>query len=159
MASVITYFRDYGGEVVATGIPVQVTATTPERQAIVDQLQLWSIGENDGADNVTELEARIGNGATSPLAQSGVYAYIVMRDNVNGRTYKERIPMPDLGKAVDVSSNTAWQSETDSSGNTVAVANPLHADYASLKAALEAAYVSPNGNTAQLVRVYVPNKL
>lgn len=159
MASVIAYFRDFGGEVVATGIPIQPASTAPEKAAIIDQLQLWSIGENDGADELAEIEARIGNGATSPLAQSGIYAYLVMRDNVNGRSYKERLPMPDLAKAVDAGSDVAWLSETDSSGNTVAVANPLHADYATLKAALEAAYISPNGNTATLVRVYVPNNL
>lgn len=158
MPAVIAYFRDFGGEVVSTGIPLQPATPTAEAQAIVDQLQLWSIGQDDGADVQTELEARIGNGATNPIAQSGVYAYIVMRDNVNGRTYKERLPMPDLAKAVDAGLEVAWLSETDASGNTIAVANPLHADYASLKAALEAAYISPNGNTATLVRVYVPNR-
>jgi len=159
MAGVIVYFRDYGGDVVSTGIPVQVTADGAERQAVVDQLQLWSIGQDDGADDVSELEARVGNGATSPAAQSGLYAYIAMRDNVNGRTYKERLPMPDLAKAVDVSSNVAWLTETDSSGNSVTYANPAHAAYVTLKAALEAAYVSPAGNTATLSRIYVPNRL
>lgn len=159
MPAVIAYFRDFGAEVVSTGIPVQSISTGPERQAILDQLQLWSIGENDGGDEVLELEARIGNGATSPLAQSGVYAYMVFQDNVTGKNYKERIPMPDLGKAVDVGLNVAWVAETDASGNSVAVANPAHADYVTLKAAMEAAYVSPNGNTATLVRVFVPNNL
>lgn len=159
MASVIVYFRDYGGEVVSTGIPVQPIATAPEKQAVVDQLQLWSRGENDGADEQVQLEARIGNGANSPEAISSVYAYMVFKDNVNGRNYKERLPMPDLGKAVDAGGELAWFPEQDASGNTINVANPLHADYATLKAALEAAYISPNGNTAQLIRVYVPNKL
>jgi hypothetical protein len=159
MAAVIVYFRDFGGEVVSTGIPIQAISTDPEKAAIVDQIQLWSIGENDGADELAEIEARIGNGANSPAAQSGVYAYLVFQDNVNGRNYKERLPMPDLAKAVDVGLNEAWTAEVDVSGNSVAVANPLHADYVTLKAALEAAYVSPAGNTAQLVKVYVPNKL
>jgi hypothetical protein len=159
MASIIVYLRDHGGQVVTTGIPVQVTATTPERQALVDAIQLWSIGENDGADNVVELEARIGNGANSPIAQSGVYAYVQMQDNITGRTYKERIPMPDLTKAVDVGTNIAWQASVELSGQTISVANPLHADYIALKAAFEAAYVSPAGNTAQMTRLYVPNRL
>lgn len=159
MAAVIVYFRDFGGEVVSTGIPIQPASTDPEKAAVVDQIQLWSIGEDDGADELAQIEARIGNGANSPAAQSGMYAYLVFQDNVNGRNYKERLPMPDLAKAVDVSLNEAWTAEVDVSGNSVAVANPLHADYVSLKAALEAAYVSPAGNTAQLVKVYVPNKL
>lgn len=159
MPSVQIYFRDFGGEVVSTGIPINPATIQAEQEALVDAVQLWSAGENDGADVCLELEARVGNGATSPLAQSGVYAYAVMRDNINGRTYKERIPMPDLAKAVDVGSNTAWLSETDASGNSISVANQLHADYATLKSAIEDAYVSPNTNTAQLVRVYVPNRL
>lgn len=158
MPSVQIYFRDFGGEEVVTGIPMQSIATDPEKAAVVDAIQLWSAGENDGAEDCVLIEARVGNGATSPLAQSGVYAYMLMKDNINGRTYRERIPMPDLGKAVDGSSNTAWVSETDSGGNSISVANSAHADYATLKAALEAAYVSPNGNTAILTRVYVPNK-
>jgi hypothetical protein len=159
MASVIVYLRDHGAQVVSTGIPVQVTSTTPERQAVVDAIQLWSIGENDGADQLTELEARIGVGSTSPLAQSGVYAYMLMQDNVNGKTYKERIPMPDLAKAVDLESDVAWLAETDISGQSISVGNPAHSDYATLKTAMEDAYVSPAGNTAQLIRIYVPNRL
>lgn len=159
MPAVIVYFRDFGGEVVSTGIPTQPATPTAESQAIADQIQLWSIGQDDGSDVLEELEPRIGNGATTPLAQSGMYAYMVFKDNVNGRNYKERLPMPDLAKAVDVGLNVAWLSETDASGNSIAVANPLHADYVSLKAALEAAYISPAGNTAQLVKVFVPNNL
>lgn len=158
MAQTIAYFRDFGGEVVSTGIPSQVTSTKAERQALVDAIQLWSAGENDGADELLELEARIGNGANSPQAQSGVYAYMLLTDNINGRSYKERLPMPDLAKAVDVDSDSAWIAETDASGNSISVANPLHADYATLKAAIEAVYVSPAGNTATLSRVYVPNR-
>lgn len=159
MAAVIVYFRDYGGEVVSTGIPAQVTATQVERQATVDALQLWSRGENDGADEVLQLEARVGNGSNDPDAQSAIYAYIVMRDNVNGRTYKERLPMPDTGKAADVGLNPAWLSRDDGSGNSITYMNPVHADYAALKTALEDMYVSPAGNTAQLADVYIPNRL
>ena len=159
MPAVITYLRDYGGEVVATGIPLQVTADEADAQAIVDAIQLWSIGQNDGADLQTELEARIGNGATSPQAQSGLYAYVVMRDNVNGRSYKERLPMPDLAKAVDAGSDVAWLSETDASGNTITYANSAHADYDTFKTAFEGAYVTPAGNTATLSRIYIPNRL
>lgn len=159
MAAVIVYLRDHGAQVVQTGIPVQTISTQPERQAIVDAIQLWSLGENDGADQLTELEPRVGVGANSPAAQSGVYAYMIMQDNVTGKTYKERVPMPDLGKAVDLDGDLAWQAETDLSGKSVSVANPLHADYGTLKAAMEAAYVTPAGNTASMVRLYVPNKL
>lgn len=159
MAAVIVYLRDHGAQVVSTGIPIQPLSTQPERQAIVDAIQLWSIGENDGADQLSELEPRIGVGSTSPLAQSGMYAYIVMQDNVTGKNYKERIPMPDLAKAVDLEGDFAWLAEVDLSGSSVSVANPAHADFATLKAAMEAAYISPAGNTAQLIRVYVPNNL
>lgn len=159
MAAVIVYFRDHGGQVVSTGIPTQVIATDPEKQALVDAIQLWSAGENDGADELSEIEARIGVGSSSPLAQSGVYAYMTMQDNVNGRTYKERLPMPDLAKAVDIDSDIAWLTEVDASGNSLSVANPAHADYQTLKAAIEAAYVSPAGNTGTLTKVYVPNRL
>lgn len=158
MASVIVYFRDYGGEVVQTGIPTQVTVTAGERQAIVDALQLWSIGQDDGADDVIEREARIGNGATSPAAQSGEYAYLVFKDNINGRTYKERLPMPDKVKAVDTNAAIAWNVVTDGNGNSTTEMNMAHLDAVALKSALEAGYVSPNGNTATLTRVYIPNK-
>ena len=159
MASVKIYFRDHGNQPVSTGIPVQSIAIQAEKEAIRNELIKWSIGEDDGADEVNEMYPRIGVGSTSPLAQSGLYAYVVMRDNITGDDYRERLPMPDLAKAVDVSSNTAWLSETDSSGKSTTVGNPLHADYQALKSALESAYVSPNGNTATMTRIYVPNKL
>lgn len=159
MTAVIAYFRDFGGEVVSTGIPVQSISTQAQRQAIVDQIQLWSVGQNDGADEVLQLEARIGAGATSPLAQSGMFAYFVFKDNVNSRTYKERLPMPDLAKAVDLGGEQAWIPITDSSGNSITHMNMLHADAVTLKAAMEAAYVSPAGNTAELVDVFIPNNL
>lgn len=152
------YLRDFGGERVGTGIPTDVGATAIEKQALVDAIQAWSIGQPAGADNVTELEADTGVGATSPVAQSGMFAYILMKDNVNGKTYRERIPMPHLGKAVDVGGELAWLAESDSSGNSVSVANPLHADYLALQTAIEAVYLSPEGNTGVLTRVFVPNK-
>lgn len=159
MASVKIYFRDHGNQLVSTGIPVQTIATQTEKEDIRNALIKWSIGEDDGADEINDMFPRIGVGATSPLAQSGVYAYIVMRDNITGDDYRERIPMPDLAKGTDLSGNTAWLSETDSAGKSTTVGNPLHADYQELKDALEASYLSPNGNTAQLTRIYVPNKL
>lgn len=158
MASVQIYFRDHGNQQVTTGIPVQITATDPEKAALVDAIQLWSIGENDGADELKQIEARIGVGATSPLAQSGVWAYAELKDNVVGSSYLERIPMPDLAKAVDTESDIAWNSVQEN-GKSISVINTSHNDWATLKAAFEAAYISPNGNTATLVRVYVPNKL
>lgn len=157
MAATIVYFRDFGNDVVSTGIPTQITATAVEQQELVDQLQAWSRGENDGADSLTEIEARIGNGSNNPDAQSGVYAYIEMKDNITGDNYRERLPMPDLGKADDVSANPAWISQQEN-GKSIAVMNSVHADYAAFKAGIEDVYVSPNGNTAQLVRVYLPNK-
>jgi len=156
--SVNVFFRDFGAQRVGTGIPVQAAANTAARQAVADGIQLWSIGQDSGVDNVVELEADAGTGATSPAAQSGMYAYMLMKDNVNGKTYRERVPMPDVNKAVDVGLEVAWLTDADSSGNSIAYANPLHADYITLKAAMEAAYISPEGNTAVLTRLYIPNK-
>jgi len=81
-----------------------------------------------------------------------------MKDNVNGKTYRERIPMPHLAKAVDAGLEVAWLAESDSSGNSISVANPAHADFATLKTAIEAVYLSPEGNTGVLLKVFVPNK-
>jgi len=111
--SVNVYFRDHGAQRVGTGIPVQAAANTAARQAVADGIQLWSIGQDSGVDNVVELEADAGVGATSPVAQSGAYAYMLMKDNVNGKTYRERVPMPDLAKAVDVGINIAWLTDLE----------------------------------------------
>lgn len=154
---VIVYLRDFDNDVVSTGIPTASAATPAQRQDVVDAIQIWSIGANDGADAKTQIEPRVGSAATTSLAQGGEYAYMEFKDSVTGTIFRERLPMPDLGKADDIEGDPAWVSQ-GSGSSSLTVMNTAHADYATLKANLEAAYESPNGNSGTLERVYIPDK-
>lgn len=161
MPSVQVYLRDHGAQLVTTGIPVPAGLSTVDANGIADAINEWSIGREDGADHCVELQPRIGLGATTPLAQSGFFGYIVLRDDVTGRTFTERLPMPDLGKADDVDGDPAWIADQDASGRSISVMNPDHADYGLFQLGFNNTnIVNPRtGNPASLVRVYVPNKL
>lgn len=155
MASkVIVAFRDYDNDRQQTSVDVTDASTTLQRQNLADGLQIWSIGANDGYVEAIEQEPSAGIAATSPVAQGSTQLILEMKDSVTGKIYKERLPMPDLTKAADVSSNAAWMT-TGQGADSLTVANPLHADYVTLQSAIDAAWQSPAGNTGTLQRAYV----
>jgi len=127
--------------------------------SLMNNINLWTAGRTHRiSHNIVMADA--GSGAAStPIAQGALQLILETEDTLTGGIYRERIPMPDLAKAVDAGLEVAWLTDVDSTGNSIAYANPLHADYITLKAAMEAAYISPEGNTAILTRLYVPNKM
>lgn len=144
--------RDFDGDKQQSSVTVNDAATpiaSATNSAIVG-LNLWLAGAEAGTFHQTELTADTGNNASSPVEQGALQLIVEMIDDDNGRTYKERLPIPDLAKAADGSTNAAW---VVSGGLTIA--NPDHADYATTKAAIEAVWESPLGNDGTLARMYI----
>lgn len=150
----ILWFRAFDSDRLQTSIATQITATDAERQSLADALQLWSAGNSDGVAKQIEMEAPTGVAASSPVAQRRSQLIIEMKDNLNGKVYRDRLPFPNTNKAQDAELDPAWISVGQGS-NTLTVANPAHADYTTLKTELEATWVSPNGNTGQFVRAFI----
>lgn len=125
----------------ATWDPVMVTLRT--------QLLLWTLGRARTQGYRIITNSQLPGAAASPVAQESTQAIFEMQDDLTGAIYTERLPCADLTKAAD-GANPAWIA---SGGLTII--NPAHAGWATLKAAVEAAYESPNGNTGTLNRVYI----
>lgn len=147
--------RDYDGDRQTVSIPSNMTAGNYATDSVLHdtlytQVQLWTAGKQDGRDDVINRIPPSGGSAISPIAQKTTQLIIEMQDTGTGGSYYERIPMPNLAKAADGGSNPAWVS---SGGLTVA--NTAHADYATFKSAIEAVYVSPNGNAGTLQKAYI----
>jgi len=147
-------FRDFDNDRKTSGIPVDAGATNGERTAIHDQFVLWSAGSIGGTRNNVELVADSGVAATSSVAQGKLRGVIEMQDNGSGLIYREFIPMINSAKANDGGANVAWKA-VGQGQQSLTVANPLHADFITLKAAMEAAWESPAGNAGTLSRMYI----
>jgi len=91
--------------------------------------------------------------ATSPIAQKGLQLILEVKDTVTGGIYRERFPMPAMDKAAEGGFD-AWVAQGQGS-QSLTVANPLHPDWATLKAAYDGIGISPLGNAATLERAYI----
>lgn len=147
-------FRDFDSTRQTTSIAVASDATAGQRLAIGNALNLWSAGNPDGHVDNYEITAPSGNASTNPVAQESVQVIIEMKDAVTGTIYRERIPQAALDKAVDVDTDAAW-TVTGQGGNSLTIANPEHVDFSILKNALDAKWISPNGNAGTMERMYI----
>jgi hypothetical protein len=121
--------------------------------ALQSGLALWAVGREHRVEHVIVAEENGPGKATSPIAQGNIRLIIEGQDVLTGTIYRFPLPMPDLGKASD-GTDPAWIAVGQGS-QSLTVANPLHADYATLKTAFEAIAMSPNGNGVDLVRAYI----
>lgn len=112
----------------------------------------FDIGEDAGGGYFEQLQADTGATASSPSAQLSVQAIVEYKDTTNGKSYIERIPMPNLSKASDA--QTPPQPAYTSS-NGLTILNPLHSDYATLANALAQGYQTRAGNFATVTRIYI----
>jgi len=118
------------------------------------ELAKWAIGREHKVENIITIEDNGAGKATSPIAQGNLRLIIEGQDSLTGTIYRYPLPMPDLGKAADAGTDPAWIAVGQGS-QSLTVANPAHADYATLKTAFEAACKSPNENAVVMVRAYI----
>ena len=152
--SVEMYFRDFDNDRKRTSVNVTVGSDQAARQAVIDGIQLWSAGANDGEFIHQELAAPIGFASPNPVAQGSLTLILEMKDSLTERIYTEKVPMPAMDKAADGDGDDAWIS-VGQPPNSLTVINTDHADWATLKTALDAAWLSPLGNGGTLVRGYI----
>lgn len=144
-------WRDYDGDRQQISIDITEAADgVATFNGLQTELLKWLAGALAGGGFLEILQSDTGSASTNPVAQSRSQAIVEGRDTVTGRTYKLRLPFPDMGKADDGSTNPAF---VPSGG--VTIFNPDHTDYPLLVAALEAAWVSPGENFMQVQRIYI----
>jgi len=147
-------FRDFDGTRQTTSIAVDSGASPAERATLSAEMNKWSAGSPDGHIDENEITAPTGGASTNAVAQESVQGILEMKDAVTGQIYRERIPQAYLDKADDGGTDAAW-TVVGQGANSLTVANPLHEDYPTLLAAIEAVWESPNGNAGTLERMYV----
>lgn len=147
-------FRDFDSTRQTTSFAVASDASAGERVAIANALNLWSAGEPDGHIDQYEISAPSGVASSNPVAQESVQVIVEMKDTTTGTIYRERIPQAYLDKAVDADTDAAW-TITGQGGNSLTIANSAHTDYNILKNALDAKWISPNGNAGTMERMYI----
>lgn len=121
--------------------------------ALESALVLWSAGRKHRVEHIIVNEDNGVGKATTPIAQGNLRLIIEGQDSLTGTIYRFPLPMPDLAKAVS-GSDPAWIA-VGQGNQSLTVANPLHADYATLKTAFEAIAMSPNENAVTMVRAYI----
>jgi len=153
--------NDFDGDLKTVTYPtIDVTlgggfaAWTTLLDTLKDQLALWAIGRENRIENIIVVEDNGPGKATSPIAQGNLRLIMEGQDALTGVIYRFPLPMPDLSKAADGGADPAWIAVGQGS-QSLTVANPAHADYATLKTAFEAAVRSPNDNAVTLVRAYI----
>ena len=125
--------------------------------AMVDleaKVNSWSIGRETRNYIAQELTDNGTGSASSPVAQGNLRLILEGQDVVTGQVYRFPIPMPDLTKANDGGGDPAWI-KVGQGSNSLTVANPNHADYATLKTSFEATVYSPGANPVVLLRAYI----
>ena len=154
--SIEVSFRDFDGTRGSTEISVLLSSNAVERQALKDALALWSSGSSDGFYFNEEIEPPVGISATNSSANDKLQAVIVIDDTIANKRYFLRLPMPDLNKAPNASPpfHEAWENVGNNEA-TRAMLNINHDDWPTLRDALEAIWISPDGNAGTILEVYI----
>lgn len=154
--AVFLTLEDYDGDPTTTSFSVLDVADSADfatwdalQVTLRTQLLAWTLGRARVQGYRLVVNEQLPGAATSPVAQKSTQAIFEMQDAVTGAIYTERLPCADLTKAAAGGQN-AWIA---SGGLTII--NPLHSGWATLKAAVEAVWESPNGNDGILNRVYI----
>lgn len=154
-------YNDFDGDTKTTSfeaLDVTVAGGFATWQTKIDSLEsaltLWGVGRKQRVEHIIVNEDNGPGKATSPLAQGKLRMILEGQDALTGTIYRYSLPMPDLGKAADVGTNPAWVA-VGQGQNSLTVANPDHADYATLKTAFEAIVATQNENGVTLARAYI----
>jgi hypothetical protein len=149
--------NDFDGDTITNSIAVRdedYATQDAKLDTLNTQIQLWLCGRQQSREDVRQV---IDNGpgkASSPIAQGSTQLILEVEDNVTGVIYRERLAMPDLGKANDPGGAPAWLA-VGQGQNSLTIINPDHDSWATLKAAYDAVGVSPEGNNTTLIRAYI----
>lgn len=127
---------------------------TTKLNALQSALALWAVGREHRVEHIIVIEDNGPGKATSPIAQGNLRLILEGQDALTGTIYRYPLPMPDLGKANDAGGDPAWIA-VGQGQNSLTIANPDHADYATLKTAFEAIVATQNENGVDLVRAYI----
>lgn len=149
-------WNDYDGDLKTSsfGVRDESYATQAAKlDTLTTALEAWGIGRLHTRNDVREVVSNGPGSAISPVAQGALTAIFEVEDLTTGIIYREKLPMPDLTKIAD-GANAAWI-KTGQGSNSLTIANPDHAGYASLKTAYDAVGVSQEGNNTSLRRVYI----
>lgn len=141
--------RDFDNDPVQRSFDIDSAATATQINNMSASLSAWLGGTQGGLFRQVEFEADVKAGGVVPSDQASLVLIIEMLDTGNS-TDKVYLPIPDLTKPVDGESDPAWIVV-----GGLTVMNPAHSQYDTFKADIEAIYVSPDGNTATMVRGYV----
>lgn len=127
---------------------------TTKMNALQTALALWAVGREHRVEHTIIVEDNGPGKATSPIAQGSLRLILEGQDTLTGTIYRYPLPMPDLGKADDAGTDPAWIAVGQGS-QSLTIANPAHADYATLQAAFEAIVMTVNENGVTLARAYI----
>jgi hypothetical protein len=144
-------FRSHSNDLITRTYDVANTTAVADWTGFGVEIDKWVVPSTGAGGGFFDEEGPDdGLAASSPLAQKDLSAIIELLDSVTGSTYIRRLPMPNLSKAADGSSNPAFTVQ-----NGVTVFNPDHADYATFKSEIETHLISDNGNACTLQRIYI----
>lgn len=143
-------YRDFDNDAIQTSVNLQDSSVQADAVSMGLEFNKWSAGAEGGQYFKDELLSDTRVAANSPEAQGALRIVFEMTDSVSGRAYREFLPIPSLSKAQDVGTNPAY---IVSGGLTML--NPVHADYISTKAVLDAHWQSPEGNAGTLSRAFI----
>lgn len=141
-------YRDYDGTRQQTSIAVSATAVNADITAIHNAFLAIAIGAPDGLEFTDILVPSTGAAATSQFAQTSLQLILEMSETASGKIYRERFPMPDLAVS-------GAFIRTGQGVNSKTILDMTSPEATTLKAALDAVWVSPNGLVGTMVGAYV----
>jgi len=150
-------YNDYDGTPQTASVAVvdEAYATLAAKLVTLQsEIDAWLIGRVQSVEHIIEIADNGYGKAASPAAQKGLQLILEVEDSVTLVTYRERLPMPYLGRANDAGGDPAWI-PVGQGANSLTIINPDHSAWATLKAAYDAVGVSPDGNPTTLTRAYV----
>lgn len=145
-------WRDFDNDRQEVSYDVLDTADVASWTGFAAATDSWLCGASAGGGFYDDQAPDLGVPSPTPIAQSASQAIIEMVDTVNGRTYRKRLPFPDMAKADDA--QVPPQPAFVVSGG-LTIFNPDHTDYATIKSEIETNLASPVGNPVTLSRIYI----
>jgi hypothetical protein len=149
--------NDFDGDAITNSIAVRdedYATQDAKLDTLNTQIQAWLCGRLQSRDDIRNVVENGPGKAITPIAQGSTQLILEVEDLNTGVIYRERLAMPDLGKANDVGGAPAWLA-VGQGQNSLTIINPDHDAWATLKTAYDAVGVSPEGNNTALVRAYI----
>jgi hypothetical protein len=149
--------NDFDGDTITNSILVRdedYATQDVKLDTLTTQIEAWLCGRLQDREDIRKVVENGPGKAITPIAQGSTQLILEVEDTNTGVIYRERMAMPDLGKANDAGADPAWLAVGQGS-NSLTIINPAHSSWDTLKAAYDAVGVSPEGNNTVLVRAYI----